>query len=203
MNKAQKLFEEVRPILAEYDIRKSAPKEVEQVLAHGGQSARDIFDREGWLYYQFLACLVSYVKPKQVVELGGAWGTSALMMLSSLPEGSKLYTITLPEEPAYVYIKQDYPNLTIITGDLFELNNWPKNLDLAKTDLWFIDTMHNSEQLRAELKLYTPFFKKGAIILFDDIHFTPEFHQEWLEVPYEKTDVSSLHVPTGFGIAVV
>ena len=137
MNKAEELDKKVAPVFTLYDLS-SAQKEVDQIKRIGGQSARDIYDLERWAYYQWLPCLVRVTKPKQIVELGGAWGTSALMMLSELPDSSKLYSITLAEEPAFKYIQEDYFNLVKIIGDDLDLNVWPKDMELGATDIWFI-----------------------------------------------------------------
>lgn len=195
LNKAHELFQKVN--WRDYQI----PQEVlDQVDSVGGQSARDLRDKENWGYYSFLGSFCKQYQPKQIVELGGAWGTSAMVMAQET-EG-KVYSITLDEPPAFCYIKKDYPNLVKVIGDDLTLDSWPKELDFHKTDVWFIDSLHTFEQLKAELDLYTQFFKESTILFFDDIHMD-ELWPIWLELPYDKYDASELHVPSGWGIAVV
>lgn len=194
-----KLYKRVKKVFDSYDLS-SAAKEVAQIKQVGGQSARDIYDKD-WGYYQFLACMVRVLKPIQIIELGGAWGTSALMMLSELPKESKLYTITLPEAPAYSYITEHYPNLVKIIGDDRDLSNF--KCDLEKTDLWFIDSLHTKDLFTEELRLYSPFFKKGAVVLVDDIHIDPGYEEVWDSIKYDKLDISELHRPSGFGLIVI
>jgi predicted O-methyltransferase YrrM len=166
-------------------------------------SMRDINDVSTSLYYRYLAALVKAVKPKQVVEMGSAGGASALMMLSTLPKDSMLYALTFPEtEGEFRFIKEDYPNLTLIRGDSRKLEDWPKNCKLGKTDIWFIDTHHSYEQLHLEMNLYKPFFKKGAIILLDDIRLNEEMVRAWDEIEYPKLSLPDLHW-SGFGMVVV
>lgn len=176
-----------------------AKNEIDQMYERG---KRDVLDKQDWGYYQFLPCLIQETKPKQIVELGGAMGVAALMMLSSLPLKSKLYSITLEEGGLeFSYIKKEYPNFVPIVGNDLDMTVWPQNLDLKKTDIWFFDSLHTTEQLTKELELYSPYFKKGAILLFDDIKMD-EIWPVWLDLPYEKLDASILHF-TGFGIAQV
>ena len=143
-------------------------------------SLEDVLNTNGCAYYQWVPQLIKLTSPKQVVELGGAMGTWALMALQNI-EG-KLYSITLEEHGLeFMFIKENYPNLIKIVGDDLDMYNWPKDLDLSKTDLWFFDSLHTGEQLRKELDLYSPFFKKETIILFDDIHM-PELEPVWQEL---------------------
>ena len=105
-------------------------------------------------YYKYLPLVVEKFKPQQVVELGSAAGTSALMMLSYLPDNAMLYACSIPEpEGEFRFIKDDYPNLKLIRGDDLDLSVWG-NTDLAKTDIWFFDTNHTYEQISSEYKLY-------------------------------------------------
>ncbi|MEK7112631.1 MAG: class I SAM-dependent methyltransferase, partial [Patescibacteria group bacterium] len=144
------------------------------------------------------------LKPRRVLELGGAMGASALMMLSSLPKESRLYSITLSEGGLeFSFVKENYPNFVPIVGDDLILTNWPKDLDLHKADLWFFDSEHNYNQLKSELELYRPFFKKGAVILIDDIKLNEGMWQAWVEFPGDKFDVSVYLHHSGFGICVI
>lgn len=131
----------------------------------------DVLNVNGCAYYQWVASLMGELKPKQLIELGGAMGVWALCVLHSLPEDSTLYSITLAEGGIeFSFIKDKYPNLVKIVGDDLDMKMWPKDLDLSKTDWWFFDSLHTERQLRAELDLYSPFFKEGCVILIDDIH---------------------------------
>ena len=203
----QDIFNKVN--LKEYEFK---PEILEQVDSVGGESPRSLRGQkegEDWSYYKWLGAYCREFKPSQVIEFGGAWGTAAIIMASETD--GKVYSITLDEKRewngeltqlAFVYVKKDYPNLVKVIGDDLDLNSWPKDLDLSQTDFFFIDSLHTKAQLEAELALYKPFFKKGAIIAFDDIHL-PELFPVWLDLPYEKLDVSQLHIPTGWGIVLV
>lgn len=131
----------------------------------------DVLNTNGCAYYQYTPGLLEILQPKQIVELGGAMGVWDLMVLNAKYQDFKLYSITLEEGGLeFAYVVDKYPNFIPIVGDDLNLSLWPNDLDLKKTDLWFIDSEHTPEQLTKELDLYSPFFKKGSIVLFDDIH---------------------------------
>lgn len=170
----------------------------------------DVLNTNGCCYYQWLPCLLEIAKPKQIVELGGAMGAAAVMMCNSAHQDFKLYSITLPEEgQEFSFVLDTYPQLVKVLGDDLDLSNWPKDCDLSQTDLWFFDSLHSEDQLRAELDLYSPFFKKESIVLFDDIHMHEGMFNVWKDIKKGKYGISDaydgsdpLH-HTGFGVCKV
>jgi len=153
-------------------------------------------------YYKYLPLVLDILKPKQVIELGSAAGTSALMMLSHLPETSNLYACSIPEpEGEFRFIKEDYDNLHLIRGDDLDLSIW-KGVRLEDTQVWFIDTEHTYEQLHAELELYNKFFRPGALVFLDDITLNPGMAKAWNEIEYPKLALPGWHTysNTGFGV---
>lgn len=169
----------------------------------GTNDLSDVLNINGSAYYQWSVCLVDFIKPKQVVELGGAMGVWDICILHSLPKDSHLWSITLPEDgKEFSYVVDTYQNFHPVVGDDLNLSSWPKELDLSKTDLWFFDTIHTNEQVTKELRLYTPFFKKGAVLLFDDIR-TNDMFTMWEKLPYDKHENTDPCHYTGFGIAIV
>ncbi len=163
----------------------------------------DVYNVNGCRYYQWLPKLIDEIKPLQVVELGGAMGVSALMMLHTLPKESKLYSITLEEHGLeFSFIADKYENFVPVIGNDLDMSVWPKDLDLSKTDLFFFDSLHTTEQLTKELALYSPFFKKGSILLFDDIRM-PELWPVWEKLPYDKLEITNPCHFSGMGICEV
>lgn len=63
----------------------------------------DVKNTEGCLYYQWSSALMEWLKPKQVVELGGAMGVWDVCVLHNLPKESKLYSVTLQEPNGIMY----------------------------------------------------------------------------------------------------
>lgn len=152
------------------------------------------------LYLQWLACLVRLVKPQQIVELGAAAGISTIMMATEMAKDAKLYSVDNDPEIAWKWMDREYPQVIKIMGDTRDLAVYPDDCDLSKTDIFFFDSLHTEEQLRKELELYTPFFKKGAILVFDDIHINPGMERVWDELPYDKQDITTPCHWSGFGL---
>jgi hypothetical protein len=162
-------------------------------------AVEDFLNTNGNAYYQWDMCLSEVINPKQIVELGGAMGIWDIAMLYQIPKETQLYSITLAEYGLeFSYIADNYPNFHPIIGDDLDIKNW-KGVDLTKTDLWFFDSLHTHDQLEKELKLYTPFFHKGTILLFDDIHM-PELEDIWDKLIYPKWDLTDPCHYSGYGI---
>lgn len=168
----------------------------------------DMFNKEEIGNYCWFPGFIELLKPKQVVEIGSAMGVALNCMLASPHKAFELYGITLAEAgKEFCFVKKDtYPNLHMITGDYMDLSNWPKDVDLRKTDLWYIDGLHEGGHVREQLTLYKPFFKEGAILTFDDIFMNPSMTQMWHDleniIPISFKTTLPLHW-TGWGFAVV
>lgn len=162
----------------------------------------DVLNINGCANYQWSTCLIDVLKPKQVVELGGAMGVWSLCVLHTLPESSKLYSITLPEGGLeFSYVQDTYPNFYPIHGDDLNMDNWPKGMNWNDTDIIYFDSLHTPEHLQKEVDLYVPLLKERTIMLFDDIH---SFGLEpiWDALPYEKIDLTDPCHYTGWGAAI-
>lgn len=167
----------------------------------------DVKNINGSAYYQWICGVVDELKPKQVVELGGAMGVWSLCVLHTLPSDSMLYSISLPENGLeFSYVVDNYPNFKAIVGSDLDVDNF-KGVDLSATDIWFFDALHTEEHLRKELELYSPYFKKGCLIIFDDVR-SFGLYPVWEDIIankygnvnyYEATD--PLHF-TGYGLCV-
>ena len=200
VNAAGEISDTALKMLSALDIRALMPA---LRVANEG-AVDDVLNTNGSAYYQWSMCLVDYLKPKQIVELGGAMGVWDICVLHTLPKDSELWSITLAENGLeFSYIVDNYPNFHPIVGNDLDLYIWPKELDLHKTDLWFIDTIHTYDQVKAELDLYKHYFKKGAVLLFDDIRMNDGMWKIWNELPYEKHENTNPCHYTGFGIAIV
>ena len=199
----KQVVEQALTAMKTYSLQRVLP-----ALREANEGAKaDVLNTNGNAYYQWSACLVDILKPKQVVELGGAMGVWDLLVLDTLPATSKLYSITMPENGLeFSYVVDKYPNFHPIIGDDLDMNNW-KDIDLSMTNLWFFDTVHTEDQLRKELDLYSPFFKKDAVVLFDDIHLHEGMENVWKDIKAGKwgtmdcyDGTNPLHY-TGFGCA--
>ena len=190
------LNEEVLKLVKDYDLEKIMP---DLELVGDGQK-EEVKNTSGKpnLYYQWLACLVRLLKPKQIVELGAASGISTLMMASEMLPDSKLYSVDIDPTIAWKWMKKDYPQVEKILGDDLNMAIWPGYVDLGKTDLWFIDSLHTKTQLTKELEMYKPYFKRGAIVVLDDVRL-PGLDEVWESLKYDKCETTEFNHYSGFG----
>jgi len=152
-------------------------------------------------YYRWINAYVALKKPKQVVELGAAAGISTILMAFANP---KTRVVSVDCDPmAWRWMNREYSNVTKVYGDDLDLSIYPNDVNLSDTDFWFFDSLHTRRQLESELALYRPFFKKGTILAFDDIHINEGMNDVWESLPYEKLDISERMHYTGWGIAKV
>ena len=191
---ADKTFERLK----NFDVRPCMP-----ALRAANQGAiEDLLNTNGCANYQWWPGLIDEVKPKQVVELGGAMGVGTIMMLQSKWQDYHLYSITLAEGGLeFSYIVDNYPNLTKIVGDDLDMKNW-EGVNLSKTDIWYFDSLHKREQLEKELELYTPFFHKGTVLVFDHIRM-PELWPVWKDLQCDKVELTDPLHYSGYGLGVI
>lgn len=191
------LNEEVMKLVKDYTLDK-----VDLSLVGSGQ-VEEVKNTSGRpnLYYKWLACLIKLTNPHQIVELGAAAGISTLMMASEMDKSSIFYSVDIDPTLAWKWMNIDYPQVKKILGDTLDMGIW-KNIELSKTDVWFFDSLHTFKQLSSELKLYSPYFKKGAILVFDDIQMS-ELRPIWESLPYDKFETSDFNHYSGFGHAIV
>ena len=199
---------------------------MKEVFSYSPHKVMDIFsglaltgDRSDWEYFQeafrcrpeynpcyfyhFLAVTVRVLKAKQVVEIGAHKGGSAIFLSSEMPEG-KVYSIdNCTQGDTWDYVTDDYANKIIkIRADSTDINEIEKTgVDLHETDVWVIDGEHSPERIRAEVALFSKYWKKGAVIIFDDITLIQPAFSE-IEIGSQVIIPNDLHVG-GVGILVI
>lgn len=196
---AKELHSEVMRLVDDW-----SPGEIyEHLNLIGSGQINEIYNNSGKdnLYYQWLHCAMKVLKPKQVVELGAASGISTTMMATALPQDSVLISVDI-DPTAWNWMNHEYPQVIKLRGDDLDLSIYPKDIDLSKTDFWFIDSLHTEEQLKKEVELYSKFWKKGTVLAFDDIHLGG-LDNVWNSLDYDKLDISNPCHYSGWGIAIV
>ena len=150
----------------------------------------------GDAYLSYLRLLVKVIGAKQIVELGAYKGLSTAMMMDFLD--GHIYSVDV--NPSAWELVDAKRLLTKVVGDDNDINIWKDvDVDLKKTDLWFIDSWHDDEHVFKTLEVYKPYFKKGTVIVFDDICTIPKV---WETLPYDKLDITFYHYP-GLGICKI
>jgi cephalosporin hydroxylase len=158
------------------------------------------------LYYQYLACLVRYLKPKQVVELGASIGVSTIMIATQLDDDAKFYSVDDASDykegmKDWEAIDREYPQLIKVIGNDLDLSIYPPNFDISKTELLFIDTAHYGGQLMRELTAYGPKVPKGCVILLDDIRAN-DMYGVWEAIKEDKIELTYPCHYSGFGMLI-
>lgn len=170
-----------------------------QLVGSGQQE--EILNKSGRpnLYYQWLYCLMKLLKPKQVIELGAAAGISTEMM--ALATDAKIISVDCDPQ-SWRWMDAEFPNVTKVLGDDLDLSLYPLNVVLEDTDIWFIDSLHEESQLQKEIDLYSPFWKRGSVVVFDDININPGMRKVWDSLNFDKFENNLLHW-SGFGLLLV
>jgi predicted O-methyltransferase YrrM len=134
-------------------------------------------------YGELLFRLSNYFKPQTVLELGTSLGLSTLYIAQAVPNAHIISVEGCPN--TYTFAKQlitssGVKNIEIINlpfDDAFETV-----LKNKKFDLVYIDGNHT---YKATIKYFNELLKsadENAILIFDDIYWTPEMTIAWEEI---------------------
>jgi hypothetical protein len=157
-------------------------------------------------HYKLLAGLVEALQPKLVVEVGTYMGMSALSILQTLPESSRLVTydiVGLSDLPSSLVKEDDFDDgrLEQKVEDLSDSAVFGRNTEIMRdADIIFIDGPHNvtfEDDLLAKLK--TIQFRTRPIFILDDIRLLG-MTGVWRRIDRPKLDLTSFGHWSGTGI---
>jgi predicted O-methyltransferase YrrM len=126
---------------------------------------------------EFLHTLISRYRPKTLVELGVAAGSSTVVMLDAIAniKGAHLYSIDKSDQHYHVpnkktgFVVADYPKLakkwTLFTGGFAckFLNKIDKKIDFC-----LIDTVHANPGEILDTLMILPQMKEGGVLVYHD-----------------------------------
>jgi predicted O-methyltransferase YrrM len=160
---------------------------------------------------QFLATLLFNVirkmKPSSCVELGSCVGISAAYQAAALRINGSGRLVTLEGSPAIADLAQD-------TFDLLGLENvrevrGPFQEKMAGVltesqpiDYFFNDGHHDRDAVLRYFDHATPFLSSNAIVIFDDISWSPGMREAWNSIEADKRVAVSVDL-TSMGIALI
>ncbi len=135
-------------------------------------------------FAQLLHRIVAYYKPAIILELGTSFGTTTAYMASANPAAT-LYTMegaaSIAEIAQQNFDKLELKNIKLIQGD-FQQTLPALFKSLQQIDLAFIDGNHRKvptlEYFHQLLQRSTGY----SILIFDDIHWSPEMEEAWAEI---------------------
>lgn len=128
------------------------------------------------------AQLVRWRRPEIVVEFGTAFGASGMYWLSGIEDVGSGELLTF--EPNTLWAEIARENLQavsdrfVLTNGTFE-DNASAVLDGRLIDLAFIDAIHTPEFVAPQLEIVIAHARPGALLVLDDIHFSPEMRRYW------------------------
>jgi len=153
----------------------------------------------GGYYYQWLALLTRYLRPRCFLELGNRYGASTTMIYSELPPESRLISVDIQQDQRYVpeEVWQD-PRVRFVFGDCLDINIYGDEIPIDIDVLW-TDTVHFYEQVRNEFDVYEPLLADEALIIVDDI-LVSDKGRFFKEASCAKYDLTALCHGSGFGV---
>ncbi|MBL0096658.1 MAG: class I SAM-dependent methyltransferase [Bacteroidetes bacterium] len=147
-------------------------------------------------YARMLYRLVNHLKPKLMLELGTSVGISALYQSAGNPQGRMITMEGCPETAALARASvQQFPSLNIeIVEGAFE-ESLPQLLTkIDQIDYLFIDGHHRLEPTLNYINLCYPKLSADAVIVVDDINWSPEMQEAWKQLKADKRFTLSIDV---------
>ena len=134
-------------------------------------------------YGQMLFRLVNHYKPKSILEMGTSLGVSTAYLAAGNPE-ARVVTLEGSKEIAAI-AKKNFEQLGLeaiqqVTGNFDQ--TLPFVLKDQKFDLVFIDGNHRKEPTLNYFRLLLTNLYNETILIFDDIHWSREMEEAWMEI---------------------
>lgn len=157
----------------------------------------------GKLCGRLLAQLVRRLRPGVVVEFGTAFGVSGMHWLAGLEAvgAGRLYTF----EPNEAWAALAMTNLAAISTryeaviGTFE-DRVAEHLQPGDIDIAFIDAIHTGEFVDRQFEIVRDFAHPGAVVVFDDIAFSPDMADCWHRIAHGGDVVASATVGRRLGV---
>jgi len=135
-------------------------------------------------YSELLYRLVAFYQPQNIVELGTSLGVTTASLAAANPAAQ---VITIEGSPqvagvaAEVFSGLNLQNIKQEVGDFDEL--LPSIIGhLPRIDLAYVDGNHRYQPTMDYFKLFLSKHHNDTIMVFDDIHWSPEMEQAWREI---------------------
>ena len=163
---------------------------------------------------RILASIMRFMHTKNVLELGTAYGMSAMFILETMGSDGHLTTVECGETQyniASSLLRARYPSQVVcelgLTSDILpRLCN-----ELPPVDFLFHDAGHSHKDFVGDFYAALPLFASGAVVLIDDIfwndpRFTardPRCHEGWLKVASHPRVVYAVEINHEMGLLLL
>ncbi len=131
-----------------------------------------------------LAALAAFRPAKQILELGTQLGISAAYLASGMAPYGRLDSIE--GDPTLHRLAQVHLNqlglakqCKLWQGDFEQVLNSQLSLADLQPDLVYLDGNHRKEPSLRYVELISPHMPEGALIVLDDIHWSPDMQAAW------------------------
>lgn len=158
-----------------------------------------------WAFFLFK--LIRKLEPLSCVELGSCVGISASYQAAALSINGKGRLTTLEGSPEISKIAKEtleslnLENTSVVTGPFHE--TLKDALELSKpVDFFFNDGHHDHDAVIQYFNEALPKLSDEAVIVFDDISWTPGMRRAWAEIENDKRVTASIDLQA-IGIALI
>ena len=155
----------------------------------------------------FLFKLIRKLEPVSCLELGSCVGISASYQAAALNINKKGRLLTLEGSPAIAKIAKDtlaglgLENASVVTGAFHETLKGV--FETARPiEFFFNDGHHDHDAVIRYFKDALPYLSEDAVIVFDDISWSPGMKKAWCEIQDDERVAVSIGLRT-IGIAVM
>ena len=151
----------------------------------------------------FFTWLVERRQPDLVVEFGTAFGVSAMYWAAGLDRNGHGRLLTFePNETWHSIAKQ---HLELFSARVIPVaGTFEGNIDAQRNgqtiDLAFVDAIHTSEFVDAQVRLVIDRLSPGGLIVLDDINFSDDMRACWNRWAEDPRVAASLAVSERVGV---
>lgn len=151
----------------------------------------------------FFTWLVERRRPELVVEFGTAFGVSAMYWAAGLDRNGQGRLLTFePNETWHSIAKQ---HLQSFSARVFPVaGTFEANIDAQRNgqtiDIAFVDAIHTSEFVDAQVRIVMDRLSPGGLIVLDDINFSDDMRACWNRWAEDARVVASLALSERVGV---
>lgn len=121
-----------------------------------------------------------YTQPKQILEIGTSLGLGTYAMHLGAPNAKIITTEGCPntaDVAQHQFEKFKANNVQVVVGDF--KYSLPELFKKHSFDLIYFDGNHSKEATLKYFELAVQNVKKGAVFIFDDIHWSKDMYEAW------------------------
>jgi predicted O-methyltransferase YrrM len=166
---------------------------------------------------RILSTIVRYMRSQAGIELGSAYGMSAMFILETMQRLGQDYRLATLEggEKQYALssqlLKQHYGNhVSSYFGWTHE--KLPQMVqEVGSADFLFHDAGHSREDYLRDVQMILPIMQAGAVAIIDDIYWDdqrfydgdPRTHEGWLELAHHPRVLAAVEVDASLGLLLL